>query len=154
MILKGRYRGQDKDGESTDFNPYFGTDVGICSIIKPQLSFNKSLDHLPFWRKLFQANDNILAGSEVGKANGLTVLLDAETYDYTYHLRAGEGFKVNKYRSLNRALVVPLISGTRSVPRSLLKKGTRSVLRSRFEKKNAFRSSFLSKGTVVPFPFL
>ena len=47
-----------------------------------------------------------------------------------------------------------LISGTRSVPRSLLKKGTRSVLRSRFEKKNAFRSSFLSKGTVVPFPFL
>jgi hypothetical protein len=35
-----------------------------------------------------------LAGSEVGKANGLTVLLDAETYDYTFHLRAGEGFKV------------------------------------------------------------
>ena len=30
-------------------------------------------------------------GSEVGKANGLTVLLDAETFDYTYHLRAGEG---------------------------------------------------------------
>ncbi len=41
-----------------------------------------------------QENDKILAGSEVGKANGLTVLLDAETYDYTYHLRAGEGFKV------------------------------------------------------------
>ena len=39
--------------------------------------------------------ENIQAGAEVGKANGLTVLLDAETYDYTYHLRAGEGFKVN-----------------------------------------------------------
>ena len=36
-------------------------------------------------------NNQIQRGSEVGKANGLTVLLDAETFDYTYHLRAGEG---------------------------------------------------------------
>ena len=49
---------------------------------------------MPFWSKLFEENDSILPGSEVGKANGLTVLLDAETYDYTYYLRAGEGFKV------------------------------------------------------------
>ncbi len=54
MILKASYGGQAKDGSSSDFNPYFGTDVGICSIIKPQLSFNKSLDDLPFWTKLFQ----------------------------------------------------------------------------------------------------
>ena len=53
-----------------------------------------------------------------------------------------------------RALAVPQIFGTRSVPRSLLKKGTRSVLRSNLEKRNAFRSSFLRKGTVVPFSFL
>ena len=47
MILKASYGGHAKDGASTDFNPYFGTDVGICSIIKPQLSFNNSLgtDH-------------------------------------------------------------------------------------------------------------
>ena len=97
MILKASYEDEEKDGSaSTDFDPYFGTDVGICSIIKPQLSFNKnkSLDKLPYWRKLFGVNEKILPGSEVGKANGLTVLLDAETYDYTYHLRAGEGFKV------------------------------------------------------------
>ena len=97
MILRASYEGYEKDGsESTDFDPYFGTDVGICSLIKPQLSFNhnKSLDKLPYWTKLFGANEKILPGSEVGKANGLTVLLDAETYDYTYHLRAGEGFKV------------------------------------------------------------
>ena len=97
MILKARYGGLDKAGESTDFNPYFGTDVGICSIVKPQLSFNQSLDHLPFWSKLFGPKENIQAGAEVGKANGLTVLIDAETYDYTYHLRAGEGFKVTIY---------------------------------------------------------
>jgi len=41
-------------------------------------------------------NHLIKPGSEVGKANGLTVLLDAETFDYTYHLRAGEG-KYNFY---------------------------------------------------------
>ena len=28
-------------GNVTDFNPYFGTDYGICSIIKPQLAFNR-----------------------------------------------------------------------------------------------------------------
>ena len=64
---------------------------------KPQLSFNQSLDNLPFWSKLFGPKENIQAGAEVGKANGLTVLIDAETYDYTYHLRAGEGFKVTIY---------------------------------------------------------
>jgi len=63
MILKASYGGIAKDGASSDFNPYFGTDVGICSIIKPQLNFNKSLDHLPFWRKLFgEENINIKPG--------------------------------------------------------------------------------------------
>ena len=55
------------------------------------------LDDKPFWSKLFGPKENIQPGAEVGKANGLTVLLDAETYDYTYHLRAGEGFKVNAH---------------------------------------------------------
>ena len=63
MILKARYGGLDKAGESTDFNPYFGTDVGICSIVKPQLSFNQSLDNLPFWSKLFGPKGNIQAKS-------------------------------------------------------------------------------------------
>ena len=39
-------------------------------------------------------------GSEVGKANGLSILLDAETFDYTYHLRAGEGFKLSVHHHL------------------------------------------------------
>ncbi len=42
---------------SPDFNPYFGTDVGICAIIKPQVSFNDSLNHLPFWTKLFKVKE-------------------------------------------------------------------------------------------------
>ena len=40
-----------------------------------------------------KANWAIEKGAEVGKANGLSLLLDAETFDYTFHLKAGEGFK-------------------------------------------------------------
>ena len=36
----------------------------------------------------------IEVGAKVGKANGLRVLLDAETFDYTFHLSASEGFKM------------------------------------------------------------
>ena len=49
-------------------------------------------------------NHFVKPGSEVGKANGLTVLLDAETFDYTYHLRAGEGIY------LLEILLEPLLS--------------------------------------------
>ena len=42
-----------------------------------------------------QVNNHVKRGCEVGKANGLSILLDAETFDYTYHLKAGEGFKVH-----------------------------------------------------------
>ena len=39
-------------GNYTDFNPLFGTDYGICSCIKPQVAFNKSLTHVPYWEKV------------------------------------------------------------------------------------------------------
>jgi hypothetical protein len=47
---------------------------------------------VPYWEKIFgQHNWNVAKGAEVGKANGLSILLDAETFDYTFHLKAGEG---------------------------------------------------------------
>ena len=76
------------------------SDVGICSIIKPQLNFNASLEKYAYWNKLFKQNHAVQRGSEVGKANGLTVLLDAETFDYTYHLRAGEGNFTIKWQKI------------------------------------------------------
>jgi hypothetical protein len=63
MILKASYGSLSRPGNSTDFNLYFGTDVGICSIIKPQLTFNVSLDNLPYWDKLFSLETNIEKGS-------------------------------------------------------------------------------------------
>ena len=41
-------------------------------------------------------------GAEVGKANGLSMLLDAETFDYTFHLKAGEGFKIAVHHHLGK----------------------------------------------------
>ena len=105
MILKAKFEGRDKSGECSDFNPYFGTDTGICAIIKPQLNFNRSLDNLPFWNKIFDNTKGVRRGSEVGKANGLTVLLDAETFDYTYHMRAGEGFKLSVHHHLDQPIM-------------------------------------------------
>ena len=86
---------------------YLFSDVGICSIIKPQLNFNASLEKYAYWNKLFKQNHAVQRGSEVGKANGLTVLLDAETFDYTYHLRAGEGkFTIERLKIISLLLKI------------------------------------------------
>ena len=90
----------------SDFNPYFGTDYGICSIIKPQLAFDRNLDSIPYWEKLFGVyNWNVSKGAQVGKANGLSMLLDAETFDYTFHLKAGEGFKIAVHHYLDQPIM-------------------------------------------------
>ena len=34
--------------KSTHLLPFFGTDYGLCSLIKPQITFNVSLEKLPF----------------------------------------------------------------------------------------------------------
>ncbi len=48
---------------------------------------------------------SISPGANVGKANGLTILLDTETYDYTYHHLASEGFKVAVMHHLDQPLM-------------------------------------------------
>ena len=46
----------------------------------------------------------IESGAKVGKANGLRLLLDAETFDYTFHLSASEGFKLAVQHHLGNSL--------------------------------------------------
>ncbi len=41
----------------------------------------------------------------MGKENGLTLLLDAETYDYSYHHTSTEGFKVAVQHHLDQPLM-------------------------------------------------
>ena len=44
--------------------------------------------------KNFGEHVHIQPGAAVGPKNGLSILLDTETFDYSFHLRASEGFKV------------------------------------------------------------
>ena len=97
---------------TTDFLPFFGTDFGFCSLVKPQLNFNSQYSNLPFSAKLFGPKRNdishsrqIKPGVKVGKANGLRLLLDAETFDYTFHKSASEGFKMAVQHHLDQPLM-------------------------------------------------
>ena len=47
-VLKISFENRVLDSRATDFLPFFGTDIGFCSMLKPQLSFNKTLDDLPY----------------------------------------------------------------------------------------------------------
>ena len=106
FVFQASYGNRSRYGDSSnasDFNPYFGTDYGICSLIKPQLAFNSTLDEVPYWHKIFGPHNwNVKKEAEVGKANGLSMLLDAETFDYTFHLKAGEGFKIAVHHHLGK----------------------------------------------------
>ena len=79
---------------TTDLLPFFGTDYGLCSLVKPQISFNRSLEHLPFETLMTNYSLTISPGIQLGKENGLTLLLDAEVYDYAFSPQRGEGFKL------------------------------------------------------------
>ena len=87
---------------ASDFNPYSGTDYGICSVIIPQLAFNSTLDEIPYLYKYYDYRRSIKKEADVGKANGLSMLLDAETFDYSYHLNAGEGFRIAVHHHLSK----------------------------------------------------
>ena len=70
---------------TTSFLPFFGTDFGLCSVIKPQVTFSPDAEirNLPWDQKMFGGTE-VRKGAKVGKSNGLSMLLDAETYDYMF----------------------------------------------------------------------
>lgn len=87
-IISAKYGRKHMRRNATDFLPFFGTDIGLCSIVKPQLTFDSQYDHLTYAQKLFGIDGvsytrQIKPGAKVGKVNGLVLLLDAETFDYT-----------------------------------------------------------------------
>ena len=87
-IINARYGQQQMRKNATDFLPFFGTDIGLCSLVKPQLNFDPKYNHLSYAQKLFGIDGKsytrqIKPGVNVGKINGLVLLLDAETFDYT-----------------------------------------------------------------------
>ena len=106
MILKASFGNLTKPGSSKDFIPYFGTDYGICSIIKPQNVFDPKLEKIHYKVKTFEEHIHIKRGAEVGRKNGLTILLDTETFDYSFHPRqASEGFKIAIHHHLDQPIM-------------------------------------------------
>ena len=105
MILKASFGNVVKSGSSKDFIPHFGTDYGICSIIKPQTIFDPKYNNVFFKDKVFKLNRDIKPGAEVGRKNGLSILLDTETFDYSFHLKASEGFKIAIHHHLDQPIM-------------------------------------------------
>ena len=81
VVLRASYRRKQKDIEKyTSLLPFFGTDYGLCTLIKPQITFNRSLEKVPFEDLMRNYTQSIKPGIQLGKENGLSILLDAEVY--------------------------------------------------------------------------
>ena len=61
--------------------PDVGTETGVCKTIRPMVDFNPELPSLKD-----KDDARVILGSEVlsGESNGLTVILDVETFDHGY----------------------------------------------------------------------
>ena len=66
----------------TSLLPFFGTDYGLCTLIKPQITFDKDLEEIPFNELMRNYTKSIKPGIQLGKENGLSILLDAEVCTY------------------------------------------------------------------------
>lgn len=105
-VLSASYGRRDKNvTTSTHLLPFFGTDYGLCSLIKPQITFNSSLDDLPFASLMTNYSSSIGPGIQLGKENGLSLLLDAEVYDYAFSPQKGEGFKLAIHSHMDQPIM-------------------------------------------------
>ena len=75
--------------------------------------FDPSLENTHYKAKNFGEHVHIQPGAAVGPKNGLSILLDTETFDYSFHLRASEGFKVKLGSVLftNASSLIPNVPG-------------------------------------------
>ncbi len=86
VVLKASYRRVGKDvGMYTSLLPFFGTDYGLCTLIKPQITFDYELDHVPFEWLMRNYTNTIKPGIQLGKENGLSILLDAEVSMFLFN---------------------------------------------------------------------
>ena len=58
--------------------------------MKPQITFNDDLEEVPFADLMKLNTMNIKKGINLGKENGLSLLLDAEVYDYAFSPQKGK----------------------------------------------------------------
>lgn len=68
----------------------FSIDLFCYSLVKPQITFDDKLEKEPFSTLMQDNTKNIKKGINLGKENGLSLLLDAEVYDYAFSPQKGE----------------------------------------------------------------
>ena len=87
VVLRAKYQQFSKDIEKfTSLLPFFGTDYGLCTLIKPQITFNEELENVPFEELMRNYTQTIKPGIQLGKENGLSLLLDAEVHTFILSL--------------------------------------------------------------------
>ena len=59
------------------------------SLIKPQITFDQKLENETFEKLMLSHTAQIPRGIHLGKENGLSLLLDAEVYDYAFSPQKG-----------------------------------------------------------------
>ncbi len=90
FVLSASYRRVTKDtNKFTNMLPFFGTDYGLCTLIKPQITFDKTLDEVPFVVLMKNFTRNIKPGIQLGKENGLSILLDTEVIEKIFLFSCG-----------------------------------------------------------------
>ena len=81
--MRAKYQQFSKDTEKfTSLLPFFGTDYGLCTLIKPQITFDEELENVPFEELMRKYTQTIKPGIQLGKENGLSLLLDAEVHTF------------------------------------------------------------------------
>ena len=60
---------------------------------------------LPFETLMMNYSNSIQPGIQLGKENGLTLLLDAEVYDYAFSPQKGEGFKLAIHSHMDQPIM-------------------------------------------------
>ncbi|TRY76559.1 hypothetical protein TCAL_05309 [Tigriopus californicus] len=106
FVLSASYRRIAKDTQRfTSLLPFFGTDYGLCTLIKPQITFNRDLEQIPFALLMKNFTPTIQPGIQLGKENGLSILLDTEVYDYGFSPQRGEGFKLAIHHHMDQPIM-------------------------------------------------
>ena len=114
MILRASYRRVYKDVHTfTSLLPFFGTDYGLCTLIKPQITFDPDLAEVPFSTLMTNYTKSIQPGIQLGKENGLSILLDAEvnytTFSKHFHkaMTFGKLFCIGAFLFVNYGWILP-----------------------------------------------
>ncbi len=94
-----------KKKQSTKVSHKIHSPYVFFSLIKPQITFDKKLQNLSFAVLMKNHSLGIGPGIQLGKENGLTLLMDAEVYDYAFSPQKGEGFKVAIHSHLDQPIM-------------------------------------------------